>query len=118
MRTFRGGTKIVVRDRSYGTLIELADGKQIRGYPEDSDAYRSMARELAYGDDVMGMCLDHDALHAALADWIGLRESYSLREAAEGSSPDLRARDLAAAEEAAVLAVQKLIRLAGKRIPL
>lgn len=62
---------------------------------------------------MLALCQDHDALHAALAAWLGL-ESFALREAA-GLDVDA---EIAAAEEAAVLATQKFMRLAGVSVPL
>lgn len=71
------------------------------------------ARELGYGDDVEALNAQHDPLHVALCAWLGV-ESYALREATgERLSPEHQR--LAWDEEAAVLAVQKLMR--GHRVP-
>lgn len=96
----------------HGTTVTLPCGAVIEGRPHDTDAYRATARQLGYSDDTLAMCRDHDSLHARLCDWLGV-ESYALREAA-GIAVDA---EIAAAEEAAVLAVQKFMRLAGAAVP-
>lgn len=60
------------------------------------------------------MTRDHDPLHSALAAWVGLPASLALQLAA-GETAD---RELADLEEAAVLALQKLLRRAGLPVPL
>jgi hypothetical protein len=62
------------------------------------------------------MCRDHDPLHVLLAEWLGLEASFALREAAGLLDP--ADADKARTEEAAVLAVQRFMRLAGGRLPL
>jgi hypothetical protein len=100
----------------WGTRITLPTGEAVRGEPMDTPEYRDTARELGYGDgeaaDRYAMCCDHDPLHALLCDWLGL-PSHALRYAA-GLAHDPR---LAGLEEAAVLAVQKLTRAAGRAVP-
>lgn len=58
------------------------------------------------------MTQDHDRLHVALCAWLGI-ESASLAVAA-GASADSA---LAGYEEDAVLAVQRLMRHAGREVP-
>lgn len=96
-----------------GTTIVLPCGVVVEGRPHDTAGYAATARDLGYGDDVLAMCRDHDALHAALADWIGV-ESFALREAAGLDGDPV----IAAAEESAVLAVQRWMSLAGGRLAL
>lgn len=96
----------------YGTTVVLPCGLVVEGRPHDTDAYRATAAVLGYGDDVLSMCQQHDALHAWLAEQFGL-ESFALREAA-GLSVD---PEIAVAEEAAVMALQRYMRLAGGRMP-
>lgn len=96
-----------------GTTVILPCGLVVEGRPHDTDAYRATAKEIGYGDDVLALCRDHDALHVALAAWLGL-ESFAIRSAA-GLDVDA---EIAAAEEAAVLATQKFLRLAGAKVPL
>ena len=73
------------------------------------------ARQLGYGDDVAAMNADHDPLHRALCAWLGV-ESQALRAAA-GERLTKEEQDRAAFEEAAVLAVQKFMRLCGAAVP-
>jgi hypothetical protein len=70
---------------------------------------REAADDLGYDGDVDGLTRDHDFLHAWLADVLGLPASYSLTAAAGGTVDQA----VAAAEEAAVMALQRFARLAG-----
>jgi hypothetical protein len=98
-----------------GSRITLPSGDVVHGAPHDTDAYRATARQLGYGDDTLGMCRDHDPLHALLAGWLGLKVSYGMLDAAGRLDPG--DAEKAAAEEAAVLAVQRFMRLAGGTLP-
>jgi hypothetical protein len=98
-----------------GSRITLPSGDVVLGEPQDTDAYRATARQLGYGDDTLAMCRDHDPLHALLAAWLGLEVSYSLLDGAGLLDP--ADAEKAAAEEAAVLAVQRFMRLAGATLP-
>lgn len=109
-KNHRSGSTIEILPE--GSRITLSCGTVVEGRPHDTDSYRAMARELGCGDDTLAMCREHDPLHAMLCDWLGLGESLSLLCAA-----GLRAEDeISAAEETAVLAVQRFIRLAGGSI--
>ena len=99
-----------------GSRITLPSGEVVLGTPHDTDAYRATARQLGYGDDTLAMCRDHDPLHALLAQWLGLEASYALRQAAGLLHP--ADAEKAAAEETAVLAVQRFMRVAGGRLPI
>lgn len=66
------------------------------------------AAALGYTGDVDALTRDHDFLHAWLADVLGLDASFSLTLAAGGAVDP----DIAAAEEAAVMAMQRFARLA------
>lgn len=95
-----------------GSMVTLSSGATVYGHPHDTPSYRKTARRLGY-DSALAMCQDHDCLHALLCDWLGLGDSFSLRCAA-----GLRAEDeLSAAEETAVLAVQRFMRLSGAALP-
>lgn len=106
-----------VQIHEYGTTIVLACGAVVEGRPHDTDAYRATAAALGYGEGpeaALRCCQDHDALHAALCAFLGIAESIALRQAAGLDDVD---PDIATAEEAAVLACQKLMKLAGGRMP-
>lgn len=109
----RNGT--VIEQIPHGSRIRLRCGAVIEGRPHDSDEYRATAARLGYGGDTLAMCREHDPLHALLCDWLGLPESYALRDAA--GTLDEAERELAAIEEEAVLAVQRLMRRGGGRLP-
>lgn len=68
------------------------------------------AVQLGYGDDVAAMNRDHDPLHRALCFWLQV-PCVALPEAQPGT-------ELAGIEEAAVLAVQKLMRAHGVAVPI
>lgn len=87
----------------------------ILGEPHDTDEYRITARELGYNENTLAMCQDHDSLHVALCKWLGLGTSFSML-AAVGKLPDDQ-KHLAAIEEAAVLAVQRFMKLSGGKLP-
>lgn len=100
-----------------GSTIILPCGLVVESRPHDTESYRATARELGYGDGqdaALRMAQEHDALHALLTAWLGIPESFSLRVAA-GADPD---SEIAAIEEAAVLAVQKLMVRGGGRLPI
>lgn len=73
------------------------------------------ARELGYGDDVAAMNRDHDPLHYSLCAWLQV-PSYSMVIARNEPVTPAQA-SLAAIEEAAVLAVQRLMRAHGVEVP-
>lgn len=83
-------------------VTTLPNGMLVHARPND-DSPR-MARRLGYGTDVAAMTRDHDPLHSALSDWLGMPFSYSLMQAAGCDVCPA----LAALEENAVLAVQEL----------
>jgi len=95
-----------------GTLIEtgpdwarttLPCGAVVEACPNE-DSPR-MAHELGYGSDVARLTTDHDPLHARLTDMLGMPYSFALmRAAGEDACPVI-----AAYEEAAVLACQRLL---------
>lgn len=93
----------------YGAVTTLPDGQRIIAAPEDNDAYRATAGRLGYGDDVLRMCREHEAAHAALAAWLLLPESPTLRVVAGEEGPS----DLTGAEERLVLALQDFANRAG-----
>ncbi|MGD9613829.1 MAG: hypothetical protein AB7H90_01380 [Alphaproteobacteria bacterium] len=97
-----------------GSRVTLSTGEAVYGEPHDTESYRQTARDLGYGDDVLSMAKDHDPLHAWLAAALGLPDSPALRSAI-GLEP---ASEVTAAEEQAVMAIQRFCRLAGGRLPL
>jgi hypothetical protein len=110
----RNGTLIEIRPAS--TRITLPTGETVIGEAQHTAEQRHTARRLGYGDDVLAMVRDHDPLHSLLAAWLGLPASYGIMAAAGLLKPE--DADLAAYEEAAVLAVQRFMRAAGKGLPL
>lgn len=97
-----------------GSTVMLPGGHVVIGRPHDTDAYRASAAALGYGADTLQMCREHDPLHAALCDWLGIESSYSLRLAAGQPLVATEAR-LAMLEEDAVMAVQKFARAVENR---
>jgi hypothetical protein len=95
-----------------GSKLELASGAIISGVPQGSAEQVTTARDLGYGDDTLAMVQDHDPLHLLLCEWLGLRRSFVM-EAISGLAPE---DEICGIEEAAVLAVQKLMRHAGLRV--
>lgn len=105
-----------VQIHEHGTTITLPSGLVVEGRPHDTDTYRATARDLGYGEGpeaALMCCRDHDALHVRLCEFLGISESYSLRQAA-GLPVDA---EVAAIEENAVMAVQALMVRAGGRMP-
>lgn len=96
-----------------GSRIILSCGTVIEGRPHDTEEYRATARNLGYGDDTLSMCREHDPLHAGLCAWLGFGDSFALRCAAGLRDED----EISAAEEAAVLAVQKFRQLVRGQTP-
>lgn len=95
-----------------GTTVVLACGLVVEGRPQPDAAYAKTAQELGYGDDILAMCQDHDALHVAMCQWLNV-ESFALFRAT-GQPITAREAELADAEEAAVLAIQKFKRLTSR----
>lgn len=108
-RFFIGNACIAIA--ATGTVIDFADGVSVPSQPEDSDAYRAAAQHHGYGTDTWQLCVDHEIMHLALADWLGLPDSPTLLAVRRGRlGDDLVLRAL---EETAVLAVQQFARAAG-----
>ncbi len=103
--------QVTVDDR--GTVCVLPCGTVVEGRVRGEGDQFGTAEELGYGGDVLQMVKDHDLLHVRLCEWLGIGDSYSIREAA-GLDADA---ELAAYEESAVLAVQKFMRHAGRLVP-
>jgi hypothetical protein len=93
--------------------VTLPTGETVTAVPQRTQAQAATAQCLGYGDDVEAMTEDHDATHCLLADFLSLPTSHALRAAA-GLDHD---EGLAAIEEQAVMAVQRLMRRAGGRMP-
>lgn len=75
---------------------------------EEQPGQAETAAGLRY-PDAQSMNRDHDLMHSLLAHWLGLPASPTLIQVADGQFGS----DIAAAEEAAVLAVQRFANLAG-----
>lgn len=83
----------------------LPDGSPVYAVPGETDEDMARAAALGYGEGpqaVLAMTWDHDRFHALLAHAWGLPESPALRQTVEESRSEL-----AGAEEAAVLAIQR-----------
>ena len=102
-----GGTA-VAHDGPY-TITTLPGGARIVAAVENTDAYRVTALRLGYGSDTLRMMREHEAGHAWLAHVIGLPESPTLRNVADG----LGDTALTGLEEDAVCAIQRFARMAG-----
>jgi hypothetical protein len=107
--TLRFGETIIYV-RTSGTLIHFADGRSVAGEPEDSAEYRATAERCGYGSDTLSLCIDHEIVHVALADWLGFDSPTML--AVRDEQPD-QACALRVLEEAAVLAIQQYAKAAG-----
>lgn len=112
-----GSMKVEVRED--GTTVILPCGAVVEGrrwrYANGEDEGRQvyMAEQLGYGEDVLQMVKDHDALHVRLCQWLGLETSPALERAAGHRDDD----ELTRLEEQAVLSVQKFMRAAGRGVP-
>lgn len=101
--TFRyGRTTVEVFDGWVRTT--LPDGTAVHAVPGDTEEDRARAVSLGYGGDVWLMTRDHDRFHSLLAYMLGLAESPAMRQTAAK-----QVSELAAAEEEAVLAVQRFV---------
>lgn len=105
---------ILISDARVVTV--LPDGRRVHAVPERNAEQAETANRLGYGDDVDAMTRDHDPLHSLLANWLGLDSSYSLRHAAGSLADD--EMHLAALEEDAVLAIQRLIQATTRKLPI
>lgn len=109
--SLRNGTIISILPNS--AFIRLPSGKIVRCRPQNTGEYHTTAHQLGYGNDTLAMCRDHDPLHAVLCDWLGLGDSFALRCAAGLDDES----EISAAEEAAVIALQRFMKLAGVGFP-
>lgn len=92
-----------------GTHTELPGDLVLMAQPEDTDSYLAQAHAIGYADGT-AMCREHDYLHAALAEMLGLPHSPALMGAARGEPIN----DLTGAEERAVLAIAEFWNLARR----
>jgi hypothetical protein len=100
--------KTVVTTHEGWLDITLPDGTTFQALPQDNDEYRAMAERLGYGTDTLAMCRDHDPLHAAMAQFLGLSVSPALAGGANGDPIN----ELTGAEEDMVLSIQRFMRMA------
>jgi hypothetical protein len=101
-----GDAVVSVYDR--GTVITWSDGTFVAGEPEDTDEYRSTAREHGYGEDTLALCREHELLHVALCYWMGV--ASPVMEFLRRKPEEMAGAEIRELEEAAVLAVQKFAR--------
>ncbi|WP_424139884.1 hypothetical protein [Roseomonas chloroacetimidivorans] len=94
----------------WGCTTTLPCGRVIHAAPQPGADYAETARRLGYGPDVLGMCHDHDAAHAALAHLLGLPVSPVLSTVAGISVHGPVEHGL---EEDAVMAIQRFARTVG-----
>jgi hypothetical protein len=104
----RNGSTIEIGDAF--SRVTFADGAEITGAPQGTEAQEQQAREL--GISVAQMVAEHDPLHEVLAAALGLPCSAALRAAVERSGWS----DLTRAEEGAVLALQAYLARLGIRV--
>jgi len=103
-----GGTIVELHD--WGCVTTLPNGRVIHAAPQLGPDYLRTAQLHGYGADVMAMCHEHDAMHAALAAFLGLTVSPVLSTVAGAPVGDAVEHGL---EEDAVLAVTRWARSIG-----
>lgn len=103
-----GGTTVRVFEHYLETT--LPDGQVVYATPSHDSESVARAHSLGYGGDVVAMTLDHDRLHALLCDALGLPESQSLRDSANGERTEA-----GQVEEEMVLAAQRLVNLSRRK---
>lgn len=91
-------------------VTRYPDGSEVHAHPQHGEEDEARARALGY-PDVGAMTFDHDRLHSLLAWALAHRASPVLRAAAAGRAVD---PELAEAEEAMVLAVQRFVNLVSR----
>lgn len=103
-----GTTQISVSDQ--GVVIDFAGGDQVLGEPEDTEGYRDTAQRYGYGADTLALCIDHEIMHIAIGQWLGVESPTmnAIRGKRMGENFILRSL-----EESAVLALQQYARAAG-----
>lgn len=88
--------------------IRLEDGALVVGRPPSDADFLASARYLGYGDDIYWHMVEHDLLHAMVADRFGIPRSGALWAQAHGwSGGEMPASGLL--EEQRLTAVQRLI---------
>lgn len=88
-------------------VTRYPDGSEVHAHPQHHAEDEARAYALGYAD-VGAMTFDHDRLHSLLAWALAHRASPVLRAVATGTPIDA---ELAEAEEAMVLAVQRFVAL-------
>lgn len=105
---FPNGTVCIIERAQVQTFIPGC--RPIVAVPNGQPDQVRAALEHGYGRDLEALTRDHDPMHAWLADKLGLPYSPALYSVATGVPND---PTLAAAEESAVLGLQRFTRLAG-----
>lgn len=93
-----------------GATVVFPNGDVIDAVPHDTDSYRDTAERHGYGTDTLRLCQEHELVHLALCDWLGLGESPTFVRILAGETAPCKLNGL---EEDAVLAVQRFARAAG-----
>lgn len=110
---FRGCAVRVFPDSRYCDTT-FPDGTSVPATPTNDDWYRTVARDLGYGEDTWRMCREHEILHTWLAERAGLPHSPTLWDVAHGRP----ASDAHYNEESAVLALQRDVNDSSKTVGL
>ena len=90
------------------TITRFADGKEVHALHAEQPGQAETAKGLGY-PDAEAMNTEHDLAHSLLCYWLGLPESPTLRDVAEGKT----ASDLHYLEEEAVMAIQRFANAVG-----
>jgi hypothetical protein len=101
-----GGVTVAIHDG--WTLTRFADGAELHALHAVQPGQSKTAKALGY-PSAAALNREHDLAHSMLARLLGLPHSPTLRDAAAGKP----ATDLHAAEEEAVLAIQRFARALG-----
>jgi hypothetical protein len=108
----RNGTLVEILPT--GSRITLPNGAVVDGAPHDTDEYRATAERLGYGATRSRFARITTRCTHGLRIALGLPDSFALRCAAGLEKES----ELSAAEECAVLALQRFMRLAGVGLPI
>lgn len=98
---------VVRADLALGyTETIFRDESRVPAYPTGGDDQRQMSLQLGYGDDVAGMCREHEVLHTWLCERFNLPYSPTLWAVAHGQAAGCAPIWAQQEEEALVLSFQ------------